>query len=46
MVATPKGAGNWLIAADVGVFSFGDARFYGSIGASGQPSTRPSSQRA
>jgi hypothetical protein len=33
MAATPDGDGYWLVAADGGVFSFGDAHFYGSTGA-------------
>ncbi len=36
MAATPDGGGYWLVAADGGVFSFGDAGFYGSMG--GRPS--------
>ncbi len=32
MAATPTGHGYWLVAADGGVFSFGDARFLGSTG--------------
>jgi uncharacterized protein YkwD len=32
MAATPTGKGYWLVAADGGVFSFGDAHFYGSTG--------------
>ena len=32
MAATPDGKGYWLVAADGGVFSFGDAQFYGSTG--------------
>ncbi len=32
MVATPDGNGYWLVAADGGIFAFGDARFYGSMG--------------
>ena len=32
MAATPDGGGYWLVAADGGVFSFGDARFWGSTG--------------
>ena len=32
MAATPDGKGYWLVAADGGVFSFGDASFYGSQG--------------
>jgi hypothetical protein len=31
MAATGDGAGYWLIAADGGVFSFGDARYAGSL---------------
>jgi hypothetical protein len=34
MAATPDGTGYWLVAADGGVFSFGDAGFYGSMGRS------------
>jgi hypothetical protein len=33
MGATPDGAGYWLVAADGGVFSYGNAKFYGSTGA-------------
>jgi hypothetical protein len=29
---TPSGLGYWIAAADGGVFSYGDARFYGSMG--------------
>jgi TM2 domain-containing membrane protein YozV len=29
---TPDDAGYWLVGADGGVFSFGDAQFYGSMG--------------
>jgi hypothetical protein len=32
MAATPDGGGYWLTASDGGVFSFGDAKFYGSTG--------------
>jgi hypothetical protein len=32
MAADPDGHGYWLVAADGGVFSFGDASFYGSLG--------------
>jgi hypothetical protein len=32
MAATPGGHGYWLVAADGGIFSFGDAAFYGSTG--------------
>ncbi|HVM08554.1 MAG TPA: hypothetical protein VM345_08835 [Acidimicrobiales bacterium] len=31
--ATPSGAGMWAVAGDGGVFSLGDARFFGSTGA-------------
>jgi len=30
MAATPNGGGYWLVGADGGVYSFGDAQFYGS----------------
>jgi hypothetical protein len=36
---TLQGKGYWLVAADGGVFSYGDARFYGSMG--GQPLSQP-----
>jgi hypothetical protein len=32
MAGTPTGAGYWLVASDGGIFSFGDAKFYGSTG--------------
>ena len=32
MAATPTGRGYWLVGSDGGVFSFGDATFYGSTG--------------
>ena len=32
MAATPNGDGYWLVAADGGIFAFGDAGFYGSTG--------------
>jgi hypothetical protein len=32
MAATPCGGGYWLVASDGGVFSFGNAQFYGSAG--------------
>ena len=32
MAATPDGKGYWLVASDGGIFSFGDARFFGSEG--------------
>ena len=33
MAPTPSGGGYWLVASDGGIFSFGDAQFYGSTGA-------------
>jgi hypothetical protein len=33
IAATPTGRGYWLLAGDGGIFTFGDARFYGSTGA-------------
>ncbi|MFI5240394.1 MAG: hypothetical protein ACHQUB_01645, partial [Candidatus Saccharimonadia bacterium] len=32
MAATPSGNGYWLLAADGGIFTFGDATFHGSTG--------------
>ena len=32
LVISPDGKGYWLVASDGGVFSFGDASFYGSTG--------------
>ncbi|HSS10134.1 MAG TPA: hypothetical protein VLL25_09625, partial [Acidimicrobiales bacterium] len=32
IAATPSGGGYWLVAADGGVFTFGDAPFLGSLG--------------
>ena len=32
LAATPDGGGYWLVAADGGVFGYGDARFFGSAG--------------
>jgi hypothetical protein len=32
IAATPDGDGYWLAAADGGIFAFGDAAFYGSMG--------------
>lgn len=32
MAPTPDGKGYWLVAADGGVFPFGDAGGYGSLG--------------
>jgi hypothetical protein len=31
-VATPSGRGYYMVGSDGGIFSFGDARFYGSTG--------------
>jgi len=33
MAITPSGAGYWLVGADGGVFAYGDAGYYGSMGA-------------
>src|SRR5690348_8585612 len=33
MASSPDGRGYWLTASDGGIFTFGDARFYGSTGA-------------
>jgi len=32
IAATPSGRGYWTVASDGGIFSFGDAQFYGSTG--------------
>jgi hypothetical protein len=32
MAATPSGKGYWLVASDGGIFTFGDAGFFGSTG--------------
>src|ERR1700676_1387816 len=32
IASTPTGNGYWLAAADGGVFTFGDAKYYGSVG--------------
>ena len=32
MASTPSGNGYWLVASDGGIFSYGDATFYGSTG--------------
>ena len=39
MAATPTGRGYWMVASDGGIFSFGDAQFFGSMG--GQPLNQP-----
>ncbi len=33
MAGTPDGGGYWLVGSDGGIFTFGDAQFYGSSGA-------------
>jgi hypothetical protein len=33
MAPTSNGGGYWLVASDGGIFTFGDAPFYGSTGA-------------
>jgi hypothetical protein len=33
MASTPTGGGYWMVASDGGIFSFGDAGFFGSTGA-------------
>ena len=33
VVATPSGNGYWLVATDGGIFAYGDAGFFGSLGA-------------
>jgi hypothetical protein len=38
-VTSPNGRGYWIVAADGGVFTFGNARFRGSLG--GSPVPRP-----
>jgi hypothetical protein len=35
MASTPDGGGYWLVAADGGIFSYGNATFYGSTGGTG-----------
>jgi hypothetical protein len=32
MAATADGRGYWMVAADGGIFAFGDAAYYGSMG--------------
>jgi hypothetical protein len=34
IAATPDHQGYWLVTSDGGLFAFGDAHFYGSMGAS------------
>ena len=46
MAATPDGGGYWLVASDGGIFSYGDAHFYGSTGDPPQPARRGHGGRA
>jgi hypothetical protein len=39
MVPTHDGGGYWLVASDGGIFSYGDAHFYGSLGGSPPPAS-------
>jgi hypothetical protein len=39
MATDPSTGGYWLVASDGGIFSFGDASFYGSMG--GTPLNKP-----
>ena len=39
MAASPTGKGYWFVAADGGIFAFGDAKFAGSMG--GQHLNKP-----
>ena len=39
LAAVPGGGGYWEVASDGGIFSFGDAQFYGSMG--GKPLNAP-----
>ena len=39
MAQTADGGGYWMVASDGGIFAFGDAKFYGSMG--GQPLNKP-----
>ena len=39
MAVTPDGGGYWMVAADGGIFAFGDAKFFGSMG--GKPLNAP-----
>ena len=45
MERTASGNGYWLFAADGGIFSFGDAQFYGSLGGTKLSSPVVSMQR-
>jgi hypothetical protein len=35
MTATPDGTGYWFVASDGGVFNYGTAGFFGSLGKGG-----------
>ena len=37
MAATPDGGGYWLVARDGGVFTYGDAPYFGSLGGTALP---------
>jgi hypothetical protein len=39
IAATPDGGGYWLTASDGGIFNYGDAGFFGSMG--GRPMVSP-----
>ena len=39
VAATSEASGYWLVASDGGIFSFGDAQFFGSMG--GQRLNKP-----
>ena len=39
MAASPGGNGYWFVARDGGIFSYGDAKFFGSTG--GMPLSQP-----
>jgi hypothetical protein len=39
LASTPDGKGYWLVASDGGIFAFGDAAYYGSMG--GHPLNQP-----
>ena len=41
MAATPDGGGYWLVAGDGGLFSLGDAGFFGSVPGQGITSPAP-----
>ena len=37
MAATPDGGGYWLVARDGGIFTYGDAPYFGSLGGTALP---------